>query len=183
MLQGNGWNFIHIPKCGGTSIRNVLRKECHFEEIATVLPMVPENTVAHRYHWVSSMRCEGRTFCFVRHPVAWFMSYWAMRMIEKKRNERMVLNRYWSSDFNTWARRVCQHQRGYVTRMFEAYTERASEIYRLEDGINPVLSDILGRKIEVEHRNSGKLPHCNATTRKLIIKSEIATIRKYGYDL
>lgn len=67
--------FIHTPKTGGTWVRSIL-KECGLfdgdvgRDHATPAELV--DTAA----W--TMR--PNFFCFVRHPLAWYQSYWAYRM-------------------------------------------------------------------------------------------------------
>jgi hypothetical protein len=179
MLCGDGWGFIHIPKCGGASIRDVLESKLECEEVSEVLPMAPYFTVTHKNHWVKREQHSGRVFCFVRHPIAWMRSYWAMRLHEGRRNRRKVLDRLWNYNFNTWVFMVTQQQPGYIGKMYDAYTAYATEIYRLEDGIEPVLTSITDGPVEVAHRHKGKLPNCSAGAVRAIKKSEARIIRKY----
>lgn len=176
MLVGNGWAFIHIPKCGGTSVRGVLKGR----EIKEVLPMYPEHTVDHRYHWIAKNQPPGRVFCFVRHPLDWLKSYWTMRMKEQP-NKNKVLDQYLIGDFEVFVRRVCRFQPGYVGRMFDAYTEYATEIYKLEQGIDKVLSSILERRVTSFVKNKGNTPSHTKRTQIMVARSESYAIEKYGY--
>jgi len=132
MLVGKGWAFIHIPKCGGTTIRAVLQGR----EVADYLPMVPENTVDHRYHWLSHLRPRGDVFTVVRKPHRWLLSYWAMRSKEERMDWR-VLDRLWSDDPDVFIQRVAVKEPGYIGRMFQAYTPWPGiKVHRLEDGLD-----------------------------------------------
>ena len=177
VLRGDNWSFIHIPKCGGSAVRAAMEGE----EISEVLPMYPEHTVNHPFHYVSKEQFSGRNFCFVRHPVSWLRSYWAMRLSEGKRSPEKALDLLWHNNFDVWARRVCNTHPGYVGSLFNAYTQHANEVYRLEDGIDPVLSSIMGETVITNIVNKSILPKCNGVTNRRICNSEQSIIRQYGY--
>lgn len=175
MLVGDGWAFVHVPKCGGTTVRSVLREH----EVSEVLPLQDEATVSHRFHWVARARPPGRVFCFVRHPAAWLRSYWCMRVTEGRRDPRKVLDALWSSDLDAWALRVCEERPGYVGRLFEAYTACCTEVYRLELGVGPVLSSVIRRYIRVPQLNRGRPATFAPATLAAIAHSERAAIKRY----
>lgn len=175
MLVGNGWAFVHIPKCGGTSVRHVM----HGREVFEVLPLAEERTVSHHFHGVAKTRPAGRVFCFVRHPAAWLRSYWDMRVLEGRRDPRKVLDRLWSDDFDLWVERVCQERPGYVGRLFDAYIAHTTEVHRLEDGLDPVLSDILGRPIHTRRHNRGRQAPISRATAERIQESERNVINRF----
>ncbi len=59
--------FLHIPKCGGSWVRQVLR--------AVGLPITITRGGVHE-----CAATEGRfVFTFVRHPLTWYPSFWAYR--------------------------------------------------------------------------------------------------------
>lgn len=179
VLVGDGWAFVHIPKCGGTTVRSILKGY----EIIETLPMFPDNTVEHGFHWVGSYVYPG-SFTFVRHPVDWLCSYWSERNNEVKNNGKIqssnvVLNRLWTPDINLFLTRVSINSPGYVSSVFSAYTAFAESVYRLEDGIDEVLSTITGRRIVTQQKNRGDIPEINNKARRLVEVSEHKAITRY----
>jgi len=183
MLVGNGWAFIHIPKCGGAAVRSVLSGwEC-----VDVLPLFPRNTVSHGFHWVAKDVHPG-SFTFVRHPVTWLASYWSERGKEFLHDQESVrisiqlLDRLWSPDPDLFLARVAYNLPGYVGELFDAYAAYAVSVHRLEDGIAPVLSKLLGvDHVHVQTKNAGWSPKVSDRASRLIMASEKAAIEKYGY--
>lgn len=151
MLVGKGWAFIHIPKCGGTTIRAVLQGR----EVADYLPMIPDQTVDHRFHWLSHCRPRGEVFTVVRKPHRWLLSYWNMRSKEERKPWR-ALDRLWSDDPDEFIQRVAREQPGYIGRMFHAYMPWPGiRVHRLEDGLNWLSQYGAGK---VEKKNLGHPP-------------------------
>jgi hypothetical protein len=177
VLVGDGWAFVHIPKCGGTTVRSVLRGV----EVSDILPMADEATVSHPCHWVSYAQQRERVFCFVRHPAHWLRSYWTMRASESRRNPKMVLDQLWSDDMDTWILRVCHERPGYVGRLFTAYAAHCSEVYKLEDGLDSVLASITVVKKQVVPRNYQKKIPISASAHHAVKVSERVIMQKYCY--
>ncbi len=175
MLVGDGWAFVHIPKCGGSSVRAVLSGT----EVAEILPMASSSTVFHKFHWVASGVRAG-SFTFVRHPAAWLRSYWSERSKEPRSDSR-ALDRLWSDDPSEFLMNVARQEPGYVGRMFDAYAAHAEVVHRLEDGIDAVLSRILGRQITAPRINRGKCPPVSNTALEAVAESEGETLARYGY--
>jgi len=179
MLIGDGWAFIHIPKCGGTSVRAVLEGA----EVADMMPMYPRNTARHRFHWLSKNRPEGKVFCFVRHPATWLRSYWLHRMRLGWLQDR-YLDKLGSRNMNEFIRRVCIHEPGYVSEMYKAYTSAFDrvDVYRMEYGIDKVIRDTTGIKTPAPHENSGgELPPIDRSLLGLIAACEAWSLERFGY--
>lgn len=172
MLVGDGWAYIHIAKCGGTTIRSVLKGH----EVSDVLPLFPDHTVSHPYHWIARERPEGFVFCTVRHPAKWLRSYWGERRAEKVRSTGGYLDRLWSDDCNQFIRQVCLNAPGYVGRMYEAYMPWPIEAYKAEHMMD-ALAKITDAKPAI--RNARSLPEIDADVMARCERVESRAVKIY----
>lgn len=177
MLIGEGWAFIHIPKCAGTSVREVLTGH----ESADVMPMYPRNTAAHRFHWLSQGRPEGTVFCLVRHPATWLRSYWLHRMKHGWLPDR-YLDRLGSRNMAEFMRRVCIHEPGYVSEMYRAYTEAFEDtrVFRVEDGVPKAVKAATGI-VKRAPRLNGAKKHPGIKCLGMIAESEAWALERFDY--
>lgn len=127
MLVGDGWAFVHIAKCAGTTTRSILSGR----EVAEVMPEAAKTCSAHPYHMIGRERPPGRVFTFIRHPVGWMRSYYDMRLHEGHRNPEKALDALWSDNPDQWALRVCEAMPGHVGRLFDAYIDYCTEVHTL----------------------------------------------------
>jgi len=117
--------FYHIPKTGGTWVSEVLSRavedsqtyEQHYEDghglrAGHVTPIrINKEVVGGR-----------KSFCFVRHPVSWYQSYWRYKnpTYWDKTNEIDV--KCESPNFNTFIENVLrEYPDGYVTWLYGQY--------------------------------------------------------------
>ena len=180
MLIGDGWAFIHVPKCGGTAIRAILEGK----ESSDVMPMYPRCTASHRFHWVAPKRPAGCVFMTVRHPATWLRSYWMHRMRHGWPPNRH-LNRLGSVNFAEFVRRVCHHEPGYVSEMFDSYADAYEDIKvcRLEDGLTEAINQVTSSRLVVPHENvAPDPPVISPQLLAMIAKSEEAALSRYGYN-
>jgi hypothetical protein len=72
-------------------------------------------------------------FCVVRHPVAWYKSFWCYRTKSQKFNRRFPPDRYWSGDFNEFVSNVlAAFPNGFVTAMYQYYVDDVDFVGRQE---------------------------------------------------
>jgi hypothetical protein len=145
MLVSDKLTFIHIPKCGGTSVRRVLTGH----EVSECWPM-PDPSFTHPFHKIGFERPAGRVVTTIRRPDGFLASFWKMRMKRGGLEDWKPLDRLLDEDVNIFFRNVIKAEPDYIDRMFRAYLTVYDdiEVFRIEDG----LSSLLGGDMN-PHRN------------------------------
>jgi hypothetical protein len=144
LLKGGGV-FLHVPRTGGNWVTTVLKeaglvqrdigyhKHLDWHRTADCRQLQSFGTrLLPRCFW----RAFGAdfTFCFVRHPLSWYESWWRY-MSQSKVNWKDFVDdsnpRYWhpnsalaglgDADFGSFVRNVLSKRPGYVSEMFGWY--------------------------------------------------------------
>jgi hypothetical protein len=142
----NGAVFLHIPKTGGTWVRNVL-SQCnlishsvghkHSDFDRTFYEAALLNESNRQTSLLDAMRsanaaCASRpfTFCFVRNPLSWYESWWHyMRAREwhawgtEHWHPNAELNGLGHDDFNEFVMNVVRRYPGYVSNLYRSYAK------------------------------------------------------------
>ena len=141
--------FLHVPKTGGKWVAQVLdrcglvrrritRPNKHIDARAVLALLRQRRRLPDLCRRLVGRPPAPRpfVFCFVRHPVSWYES-WFKYMSQPERNwrpwSRDPYGRVWhpcaaldglgSHDFNTFVRNVIRHRPGYVTEMYRLYDQ------------------------------------------------------------
>jgi Glycosyl transferase family 2/Methyltransferase domain len=116
--------FVHVPKTGGVWIEKALAA-CG---IATAPPPRRQGVSWRHSLPEDVLGTYDFTFAFVRHPVAWYESWWRFqrghgRLFEPGmwHPQRPIEPYGTDDDFAAFIRGCIEHQPGYVTRMYEWY--------------------------------------------------------------
>lgn len=188
-LEHSNSVFLHIPKTGGTWVRNVLHASCKVEVVG----------YSHIHNWAYARKKlpEGiQAFCFVRHPATWLQSYWADRQIVGWGGDLPIAHDCQSDDFNEFARNVETIHPGYVSELFGKYTGEGVWVGRCETlAIN--LAEFLrrlGEPCELPAMEANKpLNVCSKRpdlasrcvyredVLELVMKNESEAVERYGY--
>lgn len=178
LLKG-GAVFLHVPKTGGSWVHKVLKesglsvgsfdhKHADFDRVLAnrcelgcrqALRILGEQTI-----WRSQgpfRLSNGFRFCFVRHPLSWYESYWKFMTGKSWRdwgreNSRpmwhpnSVLNGLSDDDFNGFMHKVITKRPGYVSELFAAFTKSGINFIGKCEGMADDLLTVL-RHLELPH--------------------------------
>jgi len=129
--------FLHIPRTGGTWVNWAMGVAgIPVEKWLRVGPRYRprKHTILPHYHLhnLNKVRC---VFCFVRHPVAYYVSLWRfyarIAPWASERFQQMAENLppravseaevRWKPDFREWIEEMLEEEPGWVTRWIERY--------------------------------------------------------------
>lgn len=131
--------FLHIPKTGGTFVTDyfketgmdhgnkdlALRAHVHGDLLQEVLPYT-----------------QDLMFCFVRHPLTWYRSYWIHKNTLAPSRETTYIDSKVDLPFLDFLHIIQQDHPGYLTKFFSGFTGRCRFIGKMEnlrDDLNTVL--------------------------------------------
>jgi hypothetical protein len=151
LLLKNNAVFLHIPKTGGTWVKNILAS---LDLVKA--PLGKEHSDFERSFWHDKLHHDSKVarqllrrairspkapvriepgcfkFCFVREPLNWYESWWRFMQSRNwkswgddrdpyKWHPNSMLNGLGSPDFNTFVFNVNKKRPGYVTEMYGWY--------------------------------------------------------------
>jgi len=156
----NGAEFLHIPKTGGSWVRAFLtdnqllahkRGHAHTDydynllhdwlafsgkgHLKKALSRARERFLtSHQNAPTNRTDQQVFRFCFVRHPLKWYESWWKFNMQKEwkewgRQNSakfwhvNSILNGLGDADFNQFVRNVIQARPGYVSELYFAFTK------------------------------------------------------------
>ncbi len=133
--------FLHIPKTGGTWVRALLREYgLSLDTIRAIDASYSTENLKGSYHCVPTFdqRFLDRQhiFCFVRHPLGFYQSYWCFKSGLKKWNPVSVFDNNCRSDesFEKFIDKVIQkYPQGFLTWLYEFYASHATFVGKFEN--------------------------------------------------
>jgi hypothetical protein len=140
-LLKTGWLLVHVPKTGGTWLRRGLAEAGFIvgEEAVPGVAAWPVPATAspamRRLH--ATARGVGhdpaRSFCFVRHPLAWYRSLWAHGVRDGWEPREFALDQYGCDDFRAFMDRCLRaFPVGFVSLLYRVFTDGAGFVGRHE---------------------------------------------------
>ncbi len=216
--------FLHIPKTGGKWVTSVLEEMDLVRQ--KIAPRQKHLDIDHFFAYRScqcwnrmtgafrrgngsgSRKKDGFMFCFVRHPLSWYES-WFRYMSQPSRNwqnwgdqcdpgnwhPNAILNGTGSSDFNRFIENVLHRRPGYVTELFGWYTKPPMNFIGKQENLVDDLIEVLDlmnidydedfirnyKKIGVSPDPANKIIW-NEKLKQEIERVEYAGMVRYGYE-
>jgi hypothetical protein len=199
--------ILHIPKTAGKYVRAVLDiNEIPYHQTSRNTPcqgMGKELSGYRSSHCIPRADDEYKSrenrLVFVRHPLTWYLSYWAFRMRFKNTDQRWM---YWrldsrfdqmcgDDDFNRFIDKVItEWPHGFLTALYAHYTNEVSMVGLMER-VDGWLLDFLymhegveklklpGAKVNISDHRGAKYTRGQA---EAIMDVESVVVSKYGYD-
>ena len=224
----NGAEFLHIPKTGGTWVESILEKNKliakrfghkHTDYDSNLL----KSTLTGQQHLKEAGRLaqskilnlfsyspkssshDSFRFCFVRHPLSWYESWWKFMKAREweaadtpysRRNfhPNSVLNKHGSDDFNEFVSNIIQERPGYVSELLFAYTKpdisfigrtetiREDLVYLLDLLALPYDCKTIEKspKMNVSKTNDKEI-QWDPELKKIVIRLELPALLSFGY--
>jgi hypothetical protein len=223
LILKNGALFLHIPKTGGTWVTKVLREggllRCsigHRHANLDHLLAPGWQGLGRKLEWCWKrsryLRTHPRpfTFCFVRHPLDWYESFYLYKNQPSLNWERdgdldnfhrwhpnAVLNGLGEGkEFNEFVTAVMDRAPGYVSALFSHYTFRPCDFVGKQENLREDLITVLERmgcefdprlirgKERINHSRDEKTkPEWDPTVRERALRLERAALERFGYPI
>jgi len=131
--------FYHIPKTGGTWVKNAL--DLFVKGYEKVWGKIPDEQGLAWGHatpdMVSIKKKEGKvSYAIMRHPVEWYRSLWVFRKKGKLGgpNDHFLKKGSWSSDFNKFIENLAErYPNGYYTGLYKRFKGKIDVWLRQEN--------------------------------------------------
>lgn len=120
----------HVPKSGGIYVKEAMRRSGlrygRCKDIHSAFWLKREHST---YRSVIDEHKDGLfSFCFVRHPVDWYRSFWSYRMMSRTLDLRSPPDWCWSPDFNEFVNNVLDtFPRGWVNNLYQCYVGKNAD--------------------------------------------------------
>lgn len=123
VIHGHRKMFLHVPKTGGTWIREILKKVGNLE-----LQDVGEQHL--NWRWSREIAPRYDRFTIVRNPWEWYASYWAHRCRERWEPYWLTIDKdCWSYSFPNFINMVRAYHPGFLGRLYRDYFPPEDEVH------------------------------------------------------
>ena len=224
LLLKNNAIFLHIPKTGGTFVTHVLeqlnlikdrvgREHADFARVFLhdrlhADDKVFRNLVRRRLGWLPKIDPKAFSFCFVREPLSWYVSYWRfMESINWRQwgepknpyhwHPKTALNGLGSPDFNEFMYKVNRKRPGFVSELYGWYNHSEIQFVGKQENLREDLMKVLSRlypELDIretlyrvpmvnESPSAIKMPEWDPEIRRETLKLEYASYVRYGYPI
>lgn len=178
---------LHIPKTGGTFVRNYLQEAGMDHGVEKLL----EKAHVHGQDLRDRLgQTEDLIFCFVRHPLTWYRSYWESKQRISDRSGGW-LDEQVDLPWHQFIGRIITDRPGYLTGFFNGYTEICRFVGKQEnlrhdlDTVLKYLRIPYDRDLLFSKPSENVIPSDKKYTLaeiRAIMQSEEKIIKMYDYD-
>ena len=200
--------FLHIPKTGGNWVAEVLEdsdlvfahfgeKHCNMDQINTF-----EEWFRLPYKY-SKPNKPFFKFCFVRHPLRWYESWYKMMCPLGWRDwgidvnvwhPNAMLDGLGDMNFNTFITNVIRKRPGYVTELYGWYTTSGIDFIGQQENLADDLIKVLNilevkfdedrvRSFKTVNVSDNQKVYWRPDLKKAVERSEYAAYKRFGYKL
>lgn len=227
----DGSEFLHLPKTGGRTVSKILRdlnlveaeighKHADFDQNLFADNRVTGRVLFAEYFqrkirkWHRSKgtldsgslrRRSAFRFCFVRHPLTWYESWWKYMnghgwKLFGRQNSRFdwhplsTLNGLGDADFNTFVRNVVRTRPGFVSELYFSFTKPGiSFIGKTENLIDDLISVLHHLDLTFDEHALRSAPKVNVSKtpasaiewdpdlRQIVTRLELPALLHFGY--
>lgn len=169
-IQINKAIFLHIPKTGGTWVTNYFREtglDHGHKELG-----LEAHIGGDRIRKIIGCT-EDLCFCFIRHPLTWYRSYWQCKQELVPDRTGIWLNEIVDLPFQEFIDSILQTNPGFLTNHFKIFTERCRFVGKqenLKEDLNNLLKYL-------------RIPYNKDYLFKRPFENVIPSDRKYTYEL
>jgi len=183
-VQISGAIFLHIPKTGGSWVRDYFR-----DSNMVVCELEPEHINGKVIREIRNCT-EDLIFTFVRHPLTWYRSYWQMRQNDPTDRAGKWIDTIVDLPFREFIETVIRESPGYLSNFYEDFVSRCRAIGKQEN-LRKDLDQILKLlRIPYNRESIFTRPASNviSSTEKYsyelalkLMQSEIEIIKRFNY--
>lgn len=200
-----GGLFLHVPKTGGNWVSDVLEAQglvyAHVggkhAGLAQLAPLIRLLDTPRRYDKPNRPLVP---FCFVRHPLAWYQSWFRMNAARgwphwatdaEVWNPSVMLNGLSGTTFEDFLARVLAERPGFLSALYGFYTKDAHFVGRQEQAADDLLTVLGHLQLTVDAGRLTRHPRANVsdgidTTLSGDLQAELERVEaeayaRYGY--
>lgn len=159
MVAGDKLLFFHIPKTGGTFIKEFLLNYVEDNSCVVKIPLTNPFGLVNEHIpptvFDEEFVASKKSFCFIRNPITWYKSQWAFRFVNGW-DKDFPLYKCRSNDFNKYVSNIIDsYPNGFVSSMYEQVVPYVNYVGN-QEFLNEDLKNILEKcgvdfKVEAIH--------------------------------
>lgn len=182
--------FFHIPKTGGTWVREAIKNAGISTQEVGASPEFIQNK-HNRYVRVD--RAGKFTFAFVRHPLTWYSSFWSYRM-EQGWKQDDPADPFLGPSFEGFVRRILRGFPGHVSWRYEHYIGPEPGVLDFVGKMENLAADLVkalrlaGEEFDEQkilstprQHESRLRPVYSDRLKDAVLKSEQRGLKRFGY--